>query len=197
MTSHDASGLVRRDDLVLVLVDVQERLAAVMPRRDEVVAAAVRLAKTAALVGAPIMVTRQYPEGLGGTVPEVEEAVTRLASSGARVQGVDKTSFSCAGESEFAQALRAFGRRQVVLCGMETHVCVAQTALALAAEGYEVQVAADACCSRSDSDHAVALDRMRAAGVTVTVSESVMYEAVGRAATDEFRQLLAIVKGEA
>ncbi|TLM78822.1 MAG: isochorismatase family protein [Actinobacteria bacterium] len=168
-----------------------------MPRRAEVVAAAVRLARVAALVGAPLIVTRQYPEGLGGTVPEVESALTTLAASGARVQGVDKTAFCCAAEGEFVQALQAVGRRQVVICGMETHICVAQTALALAGDGHEVQVVADGCCSLADLDHDVALDRMRGAGIVVTTSQAVMYEAVGRAATDEFKALLKIVKGEA
>lgn len=197
MTTPAASRLVERDAFVLVLVDIQERLAAVMPRRAEVVAAAVRLAKTAGLVGAPVLVTRQYPEGLGGTVAEVEEVVTTLAAAGVRVTGVDKSAFCCAAEREFVQALRAVERKQVVITGMETHICVAQTALSLVADGYDVQVVADACCSRSDADHEVALARMRQAGVVVTTSESVMYEAVGRAATEEFRALLAIVKGEA
>lgn len=189
--------LVDRGDLVLVVIDIQERLAAAMTRREQVVSSASRLARAAALLGAPIMVTRQYPKGLGSTVESLESVIMELAHRGARVTSVDKTAFCCAAEDEFVEALSATGRRQVVIVGMETHICVAQTALALAGNGYQVQVVADACCSRRDEDHAVALDRMRAAGVIVTTSESVMYEAVGRAATDEFRGLLEIVKEQA
>ncbi len=139
------------------------------------------------------MVTRQYPKGLGGTVPELEEVLVDLAEQGASVTGLDKTAFCCAAETDFSEALAATGRTQVVLVGMETHICIAQTALALEPE-YEVHVVADAVCSRTPLDNDVALDRLRAAGVIVTTSESVMYEAVGRAGTPEFKRLLEIVK---
>lgn len=186
--------LVARDDFVIVIIDMQERLAGVMERRDDVVRVATQLARTAAMLDAPIIVTRQYPKGLGPTVPALEGVLTELGEAGASVIGVDKTAFCCAAESVFTEALEATGRSQVVLAGMETHICVAQTALVLTAEGREVHVVADGCCSRLATHHDVALDRLRHAGVSVTTGESVMYEAVGRAGTDEFRQLLAIVK---
>ncbi len=186
--------LVDREDAVLVLVDFQERLAAAMSRKDAVVATAARLARVAALLDIPMVVTRQYPKGLGGTVPELEAVLVPAAQEGARVMSADKVAFCCAAEAAFCEALDSTGRGQVVLCGMETHICIAQTALALAAEGRQVQVVADACCSRSERDHDVALDRLRAAGVTVTTSEAVIYEAVREAGTEEFKNLLAIVK---
>jgi len=188
--------LIVRDDLVLVVIDVQEKLAAAMSHRERVVTAVSRLARATALVGAPVILTRQYPQGLGPTVDEVELLLLELAAQGARVSGVDKTAFCCAAEEDFIEALSATGRRQVVLAGMETHICVAQTALALAGTGFQVQVAADACCSRDDSAHDIALHRMRHTGVIVTTAESVMYEAVGRAGTDEFKRLLQIVKSQ-
>jgi nicotinamidase-related amidase len=188
------ANLISRDDFVLVIIDIQERLAAAMGRRDRVVRAVTRLARAAAMLGVPIIVTRQYPEGLGPTVLELETVLGDLAAAGAEVIGVDKTAFCCAAEADFSEALSMTERTQVVLVGMETHICVAQTALALAAEDYEVHVPADACCSREDVAHEVALDRLRFSGVVVTASESVMYEAVGRAGTEEFRRLLAIVK---
>jgi len=187
--------LARRADLVLVLVDMQERLAAVMPRREQVLGTAAKLARTAALVSAPVIVTRQYPQGLGHTEPELEQVLLGLAEGGATVLSVDKTAFCCSCEPEFLSALSATGRMQVVLVGMETHICITQTALDLLHRGFEVQVVADGCCSRNESDHDTALARLRAAGAIVTTSESVMYEAVERAGTDEFRALLAIVKG--
>jgi nicotinamidase-related amidase len=187
--------LIDRDDLVLVVIDIQERLAAVMERREQVLAASSKVIRTSALVGAPIVVTRQYPQGLGGTEPEVISVLEGVATDGATVVDVDKTTFCSCGEPAFLEALAATGRRQVALVGMETHICVTQTALDLVGRGYRVQVVADACCSRAAENHDNALDRLRAAGVVVTNSESLMYEAVGVAGTPEFKALLGIVKG--
>lgn len=188
-------GLVDRSDLVLVVIDVQERLAVAVEGAEEVVAATGRLVRCAALVGAPIVVTRQYPKGLGGTVPALEGVLADVRAAGAAVAQVDKSAFCCGAEEPFREALAATGRRQAVIVGMETHICVAQSALALLGDGFRVQVAADACGARDGRNHTVALDRMRAAGAVVTTSESVMYEAVGRAGTPEFKALLEIVKG--
>lgn len=185
--------VIDRDELVVLVVDVQDRLAAAMEHRDATMAAIVRLIRVAALVGAPIVVTRQYPEGLGGTVPEVEAALEE-ASGVVPVSIVDKTAFCACSEPGFSAVLEVSGRRQVAVVGMETHICVTQTALALVAAGYRVHVVEDACCSRRARDHGTALARLQAHGVTVTCAESLMYEAVGRAATPEFKRLLAVVK---
>lgn len=186
--------LIDRDDLVLLVVDMQDRLAAVMERREEVVATTVRLIRAAVIVGAPVVVTRQYPKGLGETAPEVAAALREAVEGGVPVTVIDKTSFCACGEPGFTAALEAAGRRQVAIAGMETHICVTQTALSLVAAGYRVQVVEDACCSRRSGDHGTALRRLAAAAVTVTCAESVMYEAVGRAGTEEFGRLLALVK---
>lgn len=188
------TGLVHRGSLVLVVVDVQEKLANAMAERDRVAGAIVRLIGFAELVGAPIVVTRQYPEGLGDTVPEIAAALDE-ASRTVSVATVDKTSFCACDEPLFLEALYETGRSQVVVAGIESHICVTQTALTLAKKTYPVHVVADACCAIREADHQVAMDRLRAAGVVVTTSESVMYEAVSRAGTDEFKRLLAIVKG--
>lgn len=181
--------LIDRDEAALVVIDIQERLAAVMERRAGVVAAAARLVRLAELVGWPVVVTRQYPAGLGDTVAELTGVLSAAAAA-----VVDKTAFCACLEPAFLDAVDATGRSQFVVVGMETHICVTQTALAMSARGARVQVVDDACCSRADGDHDGALARLRSAGVTVTRSESVMYEAVARAGTDEFRSLLAIVK---
>jgi nicotinamidase-related amidase len=191
MPSH--ADLVDRAEMVLLVVDVQERLAAVMERRAEVSSAVARLVRAAAVLGVPIVATRQYPKGLGDTVPEV---VAALADAGrdVTVTVFDKTAFCACEEPGFADLLDATGRRQIVVAGMETHICVAQTALALVATGHRVHVVEDACCSRRARDHETALARLRAQRATVTCSESVIYEAAVRAGTDEFRRLLAVVK---
>lgn len=180
-------GTIDRNRGVLVLVDMQCRLADVMARRDAVLSGSALLARTARILGLPVIVTRQYPQGLGDTAPEIIEVTSDIAP-------IDKVTFACAGEPAFVERLSETGRRQVVLTGMETHICVLQTALGLSAEGYEVFVVADATCSRRETDHAVALDRLRGAGVVITTAESVIYEALERAGTPEFRAVLEEVK---
>jgi nicotinamidase-related amidase len=186
--------VARRDDAVLIVVDEQERLVAAMDRREQVLATSARLVKVAALVGMPIVVTRQYPKGLGDTDPVLLEALRRAESAGASVSVVDKVAFDCFGDAGFVEALAHLERRQILIVGMETHICITQTSLAGVRQGFDVHVIADGCCSRDEANHAIALDRMRGAGVVVTVAESIMYELVGEAATDEFRELLKIVK---
>ncbi len=180
--------LLDRDDAVIVIVDVQERLARVMPRRNEVVDAIVLLARAARALGVPVIVTRQNPAGLGGVEPEILETV----APGSPV--IDKTAFCCCAEPQFLAALDAVGRRQVMLVGMEAHICVAQTALALLERGCAVHVARDAVCSRRDADRDGALDRLQAAGIEISGTESAIYEIVERAGSDEFRTMLGFVK---
>jgi isochorismate hydrolase len=186
--------IAQRDDAVLVVVDIQERLSAIMPDRERVLSATGKLLRTSALVGVPAIVTRQYPKGLGDLDPGVAESIALAKRDGASITLADKIAFDCFGEASFVEALASSRRRQLLLVGMETHICVTQTALSGLAEQFDVHVVADACCARDVSSHEVALERMRTAGAVVTTSESVMYELVGAAATDEFRALLPIVK---
>ncbi len=189
------TSVLTREHSVLVVIDEQERLAAVMAHRRRVLARTALLIRVAGIVGMPIIVTRQYPKGLGDTAPEVIEALTRAAEDGAAIAHVDKVSFDCFGEPGFADAVGAAGREQLLLAGMETHICVCQTALAGLRERFDVQVAADACCSREDDAHAYAVARLAAAGAVITTAESAAYELVGAAGTPEFKRLLAVVKG--
>jgi nicotinamidase-related amidase len=184
----------RREDAVLVVVDEQERLAVAMRHRERVAATTVRLVRVAHLVGLPIVVTRQYPKGLGDFEPPLRDAIATAEAAGSRVSHIDKLAFDCFGDPAFRDAIAATGRQQLIIAGMETHICITQTALSATRMGFEAHVVADACCSRSDEHHALALDRMRAADVVVTTGESVMYELVGTAGTHEFRALLGIVK---
>lgn len=186
--------IARRDDAVLVVIDEQERLTLAMEHREPVLAATRRLIRTATLVGVPVVVTRQYPKGLGDIDPWLAEGIEAARSEGAEVSFVDKIAFDCFGETAFAEKVERPDRRQLIIAGMETHICVAQTVLTAQRRGFDVHVVADACCSRDEASHGVALDRLRMAGAVVTVAESVMYELVGQAGTDEFRALLTIVK---
>lgn len=189
------TSVVRRENAALLVIDPQERLAAAMERRIEVVEATVKLLRVAQLTSLPIVATRQYPKGLGELEPAVLAALDAARDAGASVATCDKMAFDCFAEPSFVEAVAETNRKQLVVCGMETHICIMQTALDAMHRGYEVHVVADAVCSRRDSDYRVALDRLRGAGAVVTTHESVLYELVGVAGTDEFKALLGIVKG--
>lgn len=171
----------------LVVVDVQERLAPAIANAEAVVARVSIVMRAAQRLGIPILVTEQYPKGLGPSVA----AVAALAPPGATVS---KVHFSSAAEPEFASRVEALDRDQLVVVGMEAHVCVLQTALGLAESGYRVAVVADAVGSRREQDRALALERMRAAGLTIVSSEMVVFEWLHRAATPEFKEVSALIK---
>jgi nicotinamidase-related amidase len=177
-------NLATREDSVLVVIDVQERLMPVIANRETVEANVVRLIKFAEIIGLPVILTEQAK--LGDTVPKVLEA-------GADLQPIRKLDFDCFGCQNFPPKLVKLGRNTLILCGVETHICVAQTALH-AAPDYNVHVVSDATSSRVEHNWKVALDRMRQAGVVVTSAEMVIYELLQRAGTDEFRAVLPLVK---
>jgi nicotinamidase-related amidase len=173
--------LARAADSALVVIDMQERLAAAMPARDAVVRATGILLEAAARLHIPVLVTEQYPKGLGPTVAEV---AARLPEGVVRVE---KTCFS-------GCAVLPLSRPQVVLAGMEAHVCVLQTAMELAAAGREVFVAQDAVCSRAEGNCANALARLSAAGVVITNTESVIFEWLRDAEHAQFRALSKLIR---
>ena len=189
-----AASKADRRACALVVVDIQQRLAAAMHRRDQVVDRAVLLIRTAEILGVPVVATRQHPKGLGEFESPVAEALERARGAGVPVTVVDKLAFDCFAEECFCDAVVATGMRQLVVVGMESHICVAQTALSGLREGYDVHVAADGCCSRLAEHHDLALARLSGAGAVLTTSESVAYELVERAGTDEFKRLLVAVK---
>jgi len=172
----------------LVVVDVQERLAAAMPPDD-----LARLVKYArALLGAarelaiPVLATEQYPKGLGPTLPALREILSSPP--------LQKMAFSCGADAGFCGALAATGRRQLILAGMETHVCVFQTARDLVALGYEVQVCADAVTSRTDEHRRVGLDLCREAGAVVTTAETAIFDLLRLAGTPQFKRVAPLVR---
>jgi nicotinamidase-related amidase len=176
-----------RDETALLVIDIQERLAVAMAERGKVVANAGHLIAAAKLLGLPVVHTEQYPRGLGPTVPELREALGPAAP-------IEKLTFDCCGEPTFAPALVATGRSAVVVCGMETHICVLQTVLGLLAQGLIVHVAADAVCSRNPENWRTALELMRDAGAVITCTETVMFQLLAQAGTPEFKAIQARIK---
>jgi len=172
---------------VLVVVDVQEKLWAAMHEKESLRDNTVRIVQGAKILGVPIVWTEQNPKGLGATLPEVVELLNDS-------EPVTKLSFSCCGEEAFIKRLEALNRKQILITGMETHVCVYQTVVDLRNKGYEVQVVADAVSSRTPENKAVGLERSREAGATITSTETALFELLKIAEGDRFKQMLKIVK---
>ncbi len=173
----------------LVLIDLQERLFAAMDaeRRDEVIANVKILVAAARRLGIPILVTEQYPKGLGHTLPEL---LARLENPTV----FEKTAFSCCAADGFLVRVRDLGADRIVLTGLETHVCVLLTALDLATSGFGVSVAADATCSRRRESRELGLAQARQAGVVVTSTETVVFQWLGRADSDAFREIAKLLR---
>lgn len=188
MAAASASMVLTEENSFLVVIDIQQRLFTAMPEQ----AGSVMVEQTAILVQAantlrvPMRVTEQYPKGLGETVAALQ---SHIASS----DKVEKTCFSCTEAEGFMSSLEASHRRQVILTGMETHICVLQTALALLAHGFQVFVVDDAVCSRSQKNKDNALQRLRQAGVIITNTESVLFEWLSDAKHPEFRTLSKLI----
>ena len=175
----------------LIVVDIQERLAAAMPKHqlEELLRGARILTEAARLLGAPVLATEQYPKGLGPTLPEISAL---LEESGAK--RFEKLDFSAHDASGFGRALQETGVTAAVVVGMETHVCVYQTVRDLAARGLEVHVPIDAVASRRDDHRAAGLELCKRAGAIATTSETVVFDWLERAGTDEFRQLSKLIR---
>lgn len=174
-------------EVVMVIVDIQERLAAVMSERQRVVDNCLHLIELARLQNIPIILNEQYPKGLGQTVVEIKEALQSY-------QPLEKVTFSCCGEDAFPEKLRNAGRNKIILVGMETHVCVLQTCIDLLKEGYIVHAVSDAICSRTQERYRTALEYMRDAGAVITCTETVLFQLLKKAGTEDFKTISKRIK---
>lgn len=188
------SELARRpleaEHCALVVIDIQEKLLPPIFRKEELIRNAQLLIRAAGILKIPALVSTQYAKGLGHTVPEV-------ASLLPGTEAVDKTLFSCFGSDVFCSLLKRLPgqRNTLLLCGMESHICVMQTALAALREGYLVHVASDAVSSRTEWNWQVGLDRMRAAGAVISSTEMMIYELMRASSSAAFKELLPYLKG--
>ncbi len=172
---------------VLVVVDIQERLVPAMQEKDKVIANTQHLIEAAKLLHIPMLVTEQYPKGLGRTIAEISGVLPEYAP-------IEKITFSCCGERVFLDAVAAVGKTHVILCGMETHVCVLQTCIDLLKNGYHVHAAADAICSRSEENYRTALEFMRDAGAVISCTETILFQLLERAGSDQFKAISKRIK---
>lgn len=181
---------LERDKAVLLVVDVQDRLGAAMPKEtyERLVKNAGVLIESAKLLGLPVLATEQYPKGLGPMSARLRDLLPPDSPP------MDKLAFSCGAVKEVARRLYLSGRRQVIVVGMETHICVFQTVRDLVAGGYFPFVARDAVCARAQENHDAGLSLMREAGATVSSTEAVVYDLLGAAGTPEFKQLAPMLR---
>lgn len=181
-------SLLDAETTALVVIDLQEKLVPAIDGADAVLANTHKLLELAKLLNLPTFVTTQYSKGLGPTVPEISAATS--------AETYDKVCFSCFGDEPFLDAVRERMPEgsSLLLSGVETHICVLQTALGALSKGYDVHVAADAVGSRVASSHGLGLERMRSAGVVISSAEMAIYELLGNARRTEFKQMLPFLK---
>jgi nicotinamidase-related amidase len=179
--------LINRKKSALLVIDIQEKILPVIFQCDRVVENSIKLIKGFKSLGLPVYYTEQYPKGLGSTLLQVKEALEDA-------RAIEKMSFSCCGAPGLFEELQNKKIEQVVLCGVEAHVCVLQTALDLAANGFQVHIAADAVSSRREFDFNIALNRMQSNSAQVSLTESVLFELLEVCGTDQFKFVSKLVK---
>ncbi|MEM2961021.1 MAG: hydrolase [Candidatus Bathyarchaeia archaeon] len=180
-------GLISKDNLVLVVIDVQEKLFPLIFDRERILENIKKIVQFARIIKIPIILTEQYPRGLGGTIPELRGLIPGVLP-------IEKVEFSCFSSENFRERLREINAKTLILVGIETHICIMQTSIEGISDGYRICVVSDATSSRNIEDKNVAVERMRQSGVTVTSTEMLIYELLRKAGTQEFREALKLVK---
>lgn len=176
------------EDSVVMIIDVQEKLLNAVFNKASLEKKATTLANTAKILGIPVIVTEQYPKGLGATVESLKEALPE------NTQYFEKTAFSALENNDVLEALKNSGKKQVVIFGIETHICVSQTTNALIQEGFEVSVIRDACGSRSELEYLAGLERMKDNGAHVLTTEIALFEWLKGAKHPKFKEVQMLIK---
>lgn len=173
---------LNRDESSLLIIDIQEKLAAVMKMKDAVVGNCLHLIELSRMLHMPIVVTEQYPKGLGHTVEDLRSAIPAH-------KPIEKLTFSCCEEPPFMKEVKDLDRKTIILTGMETHICVLQACIGLLHNGFDVHLVRDAVCSRTRENWKTGIEFMRDAGAVITSTETVLFQLLNRAGTEEFRTI--------
>jgi nicotinamidase-related amidase len=184
MNRHDT--ILRREDALFLIVDFQEKIANAMQHREPIEMEILRLAQGMKILGVPILITEQYRKGLGATT-------AAIANELQKIEPIEKMTFSCCGNETFWQAIHEKNRRQIIVSGIETHVCVQQTVLDLIANGYQAHIPIAAVGSRCDANRDNALQRMEKAGAILTNSESILFELLIEACGEDFKAVRKLI----
>ncbi len=175
------------DNSVLLVVDIQERLVNML-EKDTIVAKSCALVNAARILGVETIVSEQYPKGLGSTIEPLKTAL------GENVKYIEKTAFSLLNQEGFEEILASTGKKQVILCGIEAHICVYQTAMDLISKGYEVILVKDACASRNKFEFKTGVELMKQNGVKISCVEIVLFELLKTAKNPNFKEVQALIK---
>jgi len=176
-----------KNDTMLLIIDIQERLAVVMKEKDKVVKNTQHLIELAKMIHIPVVVTEQYPKGLGRTIAELQSAIPGY-------KPIEKTAFDCCGEPSFLSEIKKLGKKKIIVTGMETHVCVLQTTTSLLQAGFVTHVVEDAICSRTKENWKTGIAFMHDAGAIVTSTETVLFQLLKVAGTEEFKKISQRIK---
>ena len=176
-----------KEETSLLIVDIQGNLARAAADRELLFESARKLIQGAKVFQLPIIVTEQIPEKLGATIPEIAEVLEGIKK-------IPKATFSCYANTAFMEAFKKANRRQILLCGIESHICVYQTAMDLLEQGYEVHIVADAVSSRTAKNREIGINKMIRAGAHITSTETVLFELLKTAGSDKFKDIFKIIK---
>jgi len=178
---------LNKSKTALLIIDIQDRLAAIMKQKEAVVTNCLHLIELSKMFNMPIVVTEQYPKGLGQTVEEIRKALPIY-------QPIEKLTFSCCDEPSFINEIKNLNKKNIILTGMETHICILQTCIGLLENGFNVHLVKDAVCSRSKENWKTAYEFMRDAGAVITCTETVLFQLLKIAGTEEFKAISKRIK---
>lgn len=179
--------LLDENDSLIILIDIQEKLVASL-EKDTIVSKAAKLVNAAKALNIPILVSEQYPKGLGETMPLIKSNLPNNTDI------VEKTSFSLLRENGIKEKIKSYGKKQIVLCGIEAHICVHQTAAELIDEGYDVFIAKDICASRNKYEFLQGIERMQSNGAKITCLEIILFEWLKSAKHPKFKDVQTLIK---
>ncbi|MBN1952665.1 MAG: isochorismatase family protein [Bacteroidales bacterium] len=178
---------INRENTIALVIDLQDKLVPTAANSKELISSSICLLKGLKLLKIPILVTQQNTKGLGPTIPEINKTIGNFSY-------IEKMTFSCYREPAFIRVLNRIGKRNVIIMGLETHVCILQTTLDLLYNNFNPVIVHDCVGSSSETDKEVAIWRMRDVGSVITTCESILFELFREAGTDEFKELLKLVK---
>lgn len=180
--------MLNTEDSLLIIIDIQEKLLKAACESEKIASNVVKMAKASNILSVPVIVTEQYPKGLGETVSVLKDA---LASD---VCVIEKTSFSALSEGKFKDKIDSFNKKQVLICGIETHICVLQTALDLHNAGYDVYILADCSSSRQFAEHNTAVELLKQYNIKIVSTEIVLFEWLKTSKHPKFKEIQALIK---
>jgi len=179
--------ILHKESAALAVIDIQEKLVPAMKKRDQVYDNCGHLIELAKLINVPVVLTEQYPKGLGPTVPEIKDVLPSY-------EPLEKVTFDCCRGEGFLDKIASLKKTHIIITGMETHICVLQTCLSLLREGYFVHLVRDAVCSRKKQDFNTAIETMRDAGAVITCTETALFQLLEKAGTPEFKAISKRIK---